>query len=165
MRSRSDRSISGVIKTNGTSTTDSSQLSTTQALSASLTASLAESEKNRYFPPHRRQPGGSGHGNNRTGQPGRGRGGDQQPLRNVLGIVNNEVDKRLIRKEDPNRKEKKFKNKNYYHTHGYECVTGHNSAYCMYLEKDHRSCATVENSIGGCMLYKRLWQSYCVECP
>ena len=49
--SRSDRSIPGVIKTKGTpSTSDSSELSTAQALIISLTASLVDAEKNRYIP-------------------------------------------------------------------------------------------------------------------
>ena len=44
--SRSDRSIPGVIDTSGTpSTSDSSALSTAQALIVSLTASLADAEK------------------------------------------------------------------------------------------------------------------------
>ena len=139
VRSRSDRFIPGVIKTNGTpSTTNSSELSTAQALIASLTASLADAERNRYIPTHRRQPGGPGQGNDRDGPAGRGRGGDQRPLRDVLGKVNNEVDQRLIRKTDPNRIEKKFNNKNYCHTHGYECATKHDSAHCMYPEKSHK---------------------------
>ena len=48
VRSRSDRSIPGVINIDK-STTDSSDLSTAQALTASLTASLVDAEKNRYI--------------------------------------------------------------------------------------------------------------------
>ena len=49
--SRSDRSIPGVIETKGTpSTSDSSELSTTQALIVSLTASLVGAEKYQYIP-------------------------------------------------------------------------------------------------------------------
>ena len=49
VHSRSDRSISGVIDIDK-STTDSSELSTTQTLIASLTASLADAERNRHVP-------------------------------------------------------------------------------------------------------------------
>ena len=166
VRSRSDRSIPGVIETNGTpSTTDSSKLATAQALIASLTANLADVERNQYIPPHRRYPGGPGRGGDRNDPAGRGRAGDQRPLRDLLGKVNDEVDQRLIRKEDPNWTKKKFKNKNYCHMHGYECATNHDSAHCMYPEKGNKSCATAKNPMGDCMLYKQLWQSYCVEFP
>ena len=49
--SRSDRSIPGVIDTSGTSSlSDSSALSTAQALIVSLTARVAEAESRRYIP-------------------------------------------------------------------------------------------------------------------
>ena len=50
IRSKSDQSIPGVIDTSGTPSTNSSELSTAQALIASLTASLADAEGNRYIP-------------------------------------------------------------------------------------------------------------------
>ena len=46
--SRSDQSIPGMIETNGTPSIDSLELSTSQALIASLQSSLAEAKKNRY---------------------------------------------------------------------------------------------------------------------
>ena len=110
-----------------------------------------------------RQPGGPGRGDNRNNAAGRGRG-DPRP-QNVLGTVDNDMDRRLTRREDPNRLVKKFKNKNYCHTHGYECSKDHDSSHCMWPEKGHKQCATAENPMGGCLLYKRLWQSYCVEVP
>ena len=73
------------------------------------------------------------------------------------------TDNSLTRQEDATRTEKKFKNKNYCHTHGYECSNDHDSGHCMWPEKGHKPCATAENPMGGCLLYKRLWQSYCVE--
>ena len=128
---------------------------------ASLRSELSVAQQQRYDP-NRRQPGGPGRGDNRTAA-GRGRG-DQRP-QNVLGAVDNDVDRRLTRREDPNRLEKKFKNKNYCHTHGYECSKDHDSSHCMWPEKGHKQCATAENPMGGCLLYKRLWQSYCLEVP
>ena len=58
---------------------------------------------------------------------------------------------------------KQFKNKNYCHTHGYKCVDGHDSAHCMYPEKGHKVETTMENPMGGCVLYKWLYTSYCLE--
>ena len=147
----------------GTPSTDSLELSTTQALTASLTTSLADAERNRYIPRNKRPSSWPGRGGDRAGPAGRSRKGDRGE-RGVLGEVNNEVDQRLTWHEDLNCIEKKFKNKNYYHTHGYECATGHDSAHCMYPEKGHKHYATVENPMGGCLLYKQLWQSYCTEC-
>ena len=152
-----------MIDTAGTpSTSKSSALSTAQALIVSLTASLADAEKRRHVP--RRDHRGSGRfadGQGRGPGQGLGRGSTQ----GVLGPVNEVVDRRLTRYEDPNLTEKKCKNKLYCHTHGYECVDGHDSAHCMYPEKGHKTGATVENPMGGCMLYKRLYTAYCLECP
>ena len=76
VRSRSIRSIPGMIDTNRTpSTTDSSKLLTTQALIVSLTSRLDEAEKNHYVP-RRRQPG-PGRGGGHPGLAGTsGNGGD-----------------------------------------------------------------------------------------
>ena len=77
---RSNRSIPGVIETNGTLLTiDFSELSTAQALIASLTTSLADAERKRYIPPHKRKQGGPGPDGNHPGLAGRGgRGGGQE---------------------------------------------------------------------------------------
>ena len=56
VHSKSDQSIPGVIDTSGTPSTKSSELSTTQALIASLTASLAGAERNRYIPCNKVDP-------------------------------------------------------------------------------------------------------------
>ena len=98
--------------------------------------------------------------------PGPGRGkerGDQRP-RGVLGPVNENVDRRETRNDD-GQLEKRMKNKLYCHTHGYECTDGHDSAHCMYPKIGHKPCATAENPMGGCMLYKRLYTAYCLEYP
>ena len=156
-------SIPGVIETSTSSPSlgEATEMTTAQALIASLRSELSVAQQQRYDP-NRRQPGGPGRGDNRTAA-GRGRG-DRRP-QNVLGAVDNDVDRRLTRREDPNRLVKKFKNKNYCHTHGYECSKDHDSSHCMWPEKGHKQCATAENPMGGCLLYKRLWQSYCVEVP
>ena len=147
-----------MIETSGTpSTAESSELSTTQALIASLTSSLPEAEKNRYRPRNKQGPG---RGCDQVG----GRGGDRRP-QEVLGAINNDLDRQLTRQEDATRTKKKFKNKNYCHTHGYELSVDHDSAHYMWPEKGHKPCATAENPMGGCLLYKRLWQSYCVKVP
>ena len=87
VRSRSDKSIPGVINTNGTSTTDSSELSTAQALIVLLTASLADAERNRHVP-QRDQSGGPGRGGGHPSPAGRGgRGGERRP-QGVLEPVN-----------------------------------------------------------------------------
>ena len=162
-QSRSDRSIPGLIETSTTPLLgDTTELTTAQALIASFSSQLSVAQKQRYDPNRQRQPG-PGRDGNRT-DPGRGRGGDRRP-QGVLGAVNNDVDRRLTRTENPNRTEKKFKNKNYCHTHGYELSGDHDSAHCMWPEKGHKPCATAENPMGGCLLYKRLWQAYCVEVP
>ena len=147
------------------STANSSELSTAQALIASLTSRLDDTERNWYVPNRQQQPG-PGRGGDRNGPAGRGgRLGDREfRQQNVLGKVNEEKDLQATRKDD-RRTENKCNNKNYCHTHGYECVDGHDSAHCMWPEKGHKPCATAENPMGGCLLYKRLWQSYCVECP
>ena len=141
---------------------DATELTSAQALIASLQSQLSVTQRQRYDPNRNRQPG-PGRGGNSI-DPGRGRGGDQRP-QNVLGAVDNDVDQRLTRREDPNWIVKKFKNKNYCHTHGYECSKDHDSLRCMYPEKGHKACATAENPMGGCLLYKRLWQLYCVKVP
>ena len=76
--SRGDRSIPGMIETSGTpSTADSSELSTAQALIASLTSSLAKAKRNQYVP--RRWQPGPGWGSDRAGPAGRsGRGGERE---------------------------------------------------------------------------------------
>ena len=155
-----------MIDTAGTpSTSKSLALSTAQAQIVSLTASLVDAEKRRYVPRQRDQPEPGRGGDSRGRGPGRGKErGDQRP-RGVLGPVNEAVDRRLTQYEDPNRTEKKFKNKLYCHTHGYECTDRHDSAHCMYPEKGHKPCATAENPMGGCMLYKRLYTAYYLECP
>ena len=148
-------SIPGVIETSTSTPSlgEATEMTTAQALIASLRSELSVAQQQRYDP-NRRQPGGPGRGDNRTAA-GRGRG-DRRP-QNVLGAVDNDVDRRLTRREDPNRLEKKFKNKNYCHTHGYECSKDHDSSHCMWPEKGHKQCATAENPMGGCLLYKRLW--------
>ena len=85
---------------NRISTTDSSELSTTQALIASLTASLADTERHQHVP-RRRQPG-PGRGNDHSSPAGRGgRGGDrEQRPQGVLGPVNEQADRRLTQKDD-----------------------------------------------------------------
>ena len=157
--SRSDRSIPGVIDTLGTpSMSNSSALSTAQALIVSLTASLADAESRRYVPcRNQRGPG--------RFVDGRGQGLGRRPTLGVLGPFNEAVDRRFTQKEDPNRIEKKYKNKLYCHTHGYECVDGHDSAHCMFPEKGHKTCATAIHPMGGCMLYKILYTAFCLECP
>ena len=62
--SRGDRSIPGIINTVGTpSTSNSSALSTAQALIVSLTASLADAESRQYVPRRdQRGPGRFGNG-------------------------------------------------------------------------------------------------------
>ena len=98
--SRSNRSIPGDIDTNGTSTTDSSELSIAQTLITSLTASLADAERHQHVPRHR-QPG-PGRGSDHPGPAGRGgRGGDRERRpQGVLGMVNEQADRRLTRKYD-----------------------------------------------------------------
>ena len=155
--SRSDKSTPGVIDINGTSTTDSSELSTAQVLIASLTVSLADAERNRHVP--RRDRPGLGRGGGHSGLAGRGvKGGERRP-QGVLGPVNENADRRLTQK-DGGRTEKKCKNKLYYHTHGYEFTNGHDSAHCKYPEKGHKPCAMAENLMRGCLLYKQL-----LHCP
>ena len=162
--SRGDRSIPGMIETSTpSSSSESSALSAAQALVASLQAKLTDAESRRYDPNRNRQGPGRGRGGDRDGGgPGRGGGGR---TKNVLGPIDETKDRRLTRKEKPERMVKQFKNKNYCHTHGYECIDGHDSAHCMYPEKGHKVEATAENPMGGCMLYKRLYTSYCLECP
>ena len=159
--SRSDRSIPGVIDTSRPpSPSKSSALSTAQALIASLTARVADTESRRYNPNRdwqQQQPG--------SGVNGRDQGGDRCRTPRVLGPVNEAVDRRLTWKEDETRTVKRCKNKNYCHTHGYKCVEGHNSAHFMFPKKGHKPCATAENLMGGCMLYKQLYTAYCLECP
>ena len=163
-QSRSERSIPGLIETTTTpSLGNTMELSTVQALIVSLTSQLSVAQQQHYDPNWQRQPGGPGRGGNRT-TPGRGRGGDRQ-TQGVLGTVDNEVDQQLTQTENPNQTVNKFKNKDYCHTHGYECSQDHDSAHCMLPEKCHTQCATAENPMGGCLLYKQLWQSYCVEVP
>ena len=160
-QSRGDRSIPGLIETTTTpSLGDTTELTSAQALIASLQSQLSVAQQNRYDPKRQRQqPGGDG-GDRST------KGGDrEQRPQGVLGAVDNENDRRLKRNENPERLVKKFKNKNYCHTHGYECSKTHDSAHCMWPEKGHKACATAENPMGGCMLYKRLWQAYCIEVP
>ena len=163
--SRSDRSIPGVIDTSGTSLpSESSALSTAQAFIVSLTARVAEVESRRYVP-SRDNRRGPGRGGDRGGDE-RGRGGDRRrPTPGELGTIDETKDRRLTRKEKEDHTVKQCKNKNYCHTHGYKCVDRHNSAHCMYPEKGHKTSATAENPIGGCMLYKRLYTAYCLECP
>ena len=163
-QSRGNQSIPGLIETTTTpSLGDTTELTSAQALIASLQSQLSVAQQQRYDP--KRQPGGPGRSGNQT-DPGRGRGGDrEQRPQGVLGPVDNENDRRQKRNENPDQTVKKFKNKNYCHTHGYECSKDHDSAHCMWPEKGHKPCATAENPMGGCLLYKRLWQSYCVKVP
>ena len=89
-QSRSDRSVPGLIETTTTpSLGDTTELTSAQALIASLTSQLSVAQQQRYDPNRQQQPGGPGHGGNRT-DPGRGRGGNRQP-QGVLGPVNNDV--------------------------------------------------------------------------
>ena len=161
------RSIPGVvdISTPSQSIGDTTETATMQALIASLRSELSVAQRQRHDPNRQqRQPGGPGRGGDRNDPAGRGRGGDRRQL-NVLGPVDNDADRRLTRNENPDRLVKKFKNKNYCHTHGYECSKDHDSARCMWPEKGHKQCATAENPMGGCLLYKRLYTAYCLECP
>ena len=159
--SRGDRSIPGMIDTSTPlSPSKSSALSTAQALVASLQARLTNAES-RQHDPNRNRQGGQGRGGDRDGG-GSGRGGGRR-TKNVLGPIDETKDWHLTRKEKPDRMVKQCKDKNYCRTHGYECVDGHNSAHCMYPEKCHKVEATAENPMGGCMLYKRLYTSYCLE--
>ena len=106
--SRSDKSFPGVIDTDK-STSDYSDLSTAQALIASLTVSLIDTEKNRYTP-LRDRPGPGGRSNGR----GRGRGGREGEKcrpQGVLGPVNENVDRPMTRNDD-GRTEKKNKKTN-----------------------------------------------------
>ena len=158
-------SIPGVIETttSPSSIGDTTEMTTAQALIASLRSELSVAQRQRYDPNRNRGGPGPGRGGDNTDQ-GRGRGGERRP-QNVLGTVDNDADRRLTRREDPNRLKKKFKNKNYCHTHGYECSKDHDSSHCMWPEKGHKQCATAENPMGGCLLYKRLYTAYCLECP
>ena len=145
------------------SPSESSALSTAQALIVSLTASLAEAKNRQYVPSrNKRGPGRGGD----PGGGGPGRGGDRQ-LRTpgVLGLIDKTKDRSLTRKEKPDCTVKQCKNKNYCHTHGCECVDGHDNAHYMYPEKGHKVDATAKNPMGGCMLCKRLYTAYCLECP
>ena len=152
-QSRGDRSIPGLIETSTTpSVADSAELSQAQALIASLTSRLTVAEQQRHDPHRQRRQPGRGRGGDRAN--GGGRGGDGRP-RGVLGTVNNDMDRQLTQKEDEQKK-KQFKNKNYCHTHGYECTIDHDSAHCMWPEKGHKPCATAENPMGGFFLYKKL---------
>ena len=97
-----ERSIPGVIETTTTpSLGNTTELSSAQALIASLTSQLSVAQQQRYDPNRQRQPGGPGRGGNRT-DPGRGRGGDQQ-TQGILGPVDNDVDRQLTQTENPNR--------------------------------------------------------------
>ena len=111
------------------SPSESSALSTAQALIVSLTASLAEAESRQYV--SSRDKRGPGRGGDRGGgRPGRG-GDGQRQTPGVLGLIDETKDQRSTRKEKPDRTVKQCKNKNYCHTHGYKCVDGHDSAHCM----------------------------------
>ena len=151
--SRSDRSIQGMIDTSE-SGESSSELSTAQALIRSLQASITEAQRTRS--PPQGQFGGR-HGW-RGGDGGRGRG-PRRREHGVLGKFMVNVDRQLTRREDPNRTEKKFNNKLYCHTHGYECAEGHDSMHCMWPVKGHCKETMAQNPMGGCLLYKRL--SHC----
>ena len=145
------------------SPSESSALSTAQALIVSLTASLAEAKSQQYVPSSDKRGPGQG-GDRGRGGPGRG-GNRQRQTPGVLGPIDETKDRRLTRKEKPDHTVKQCKNKNYCHTFGYECVNGYDSAHCMYPEKGHKVNVTVENPMGGCMLYKRLYTAYCLEYP
>ena len=74
-----------MIDTSGSGpSTDSSELSTAQALIASLTSNLADTKKNRYRPRNKQ----GGRGGDRAGGGRDGRGDDQRP-QGVLGATNN----------------------------------------------------------------------------
>ena len=152
-----------MIETTTPSIGDTTEMTTLQALITSLRSELSVAQQQRYDPNRNRGGPGPGRGGRNT-DPGRGRGGDRRQL-NVLGPVDNDADRRLTRNENPDRLVKKFKNKNYCHTHGYECSKDHDSSRCMWPEKGHKQCATAENPMGGCLLYKRLYTAYCLECP
>ena len=128
-QSRSNQSIPEMINTseNGAS---SSELSTAQALIASLQTSLTEAQRTR--PPPRGRFGGrdGGRYGDRGGDGGRGHGPGRQGHR-VLGEIMVNVDRRLTRRDDPNWTEKKLNNKLYCHAHGYKCAEGHDSMHCM----------------------------------
>ena len=76
-------------------------------------------------------------GPDRGGDRAGGRGGDQRPL-GVLGAIQEDVDRRFTQKEDITQTKNKFKNKNYYHPHGYECSNGYNSTHRTWPEKGHK---------------------------
>ena len=93
-QSRSNRSIPGLIETTTTpSLADTTELTTAQALIASLTSRLTVAERERYDPNRQqnRQPGGPGRGGDQNDPAVRGRGGDHR-TKGVLGPVNNDVD-------------------------------------------------------------------------
>ena len=101
-RNSYERSIPGVIDTATTSPSlgDATVFTLAQALIASLRSELSVAQRQRYDPNRNRGGPGPGRGGNST-DPGRGRGGDRRP-QNVLGAVDNDVDRRLTRREDPN---------------------------------------------------------------
>ena len=114
--SRSDRCIPRMINTVGTpSTSNSSALSTAQALIVSLTASLVDAEKNRYVLHRDRDQPGPGCGVDGQGRgPGQGQDCVYQRPPGVLGPVNENVNRHETRKDD-GQLEKKCKNKLYCH--------------------------------------------------
>ena len=163
-QSRGDRSVPGMIETTSTpSTADSSEISIGQALISLLKSRLDDAKRNQYAPNRQRRQPGPGRGvdqNGTTGRGGRLADCEFRPQK-VLGNVNKEKDLRDTRTaKDDTRTEKKCKNKNYCHTHGHECVEGYDSAHCMWPEKRHKPCATVENLMEGCLLYKQV-----LHCP
>ena len=95
---RSDRSIPGLIEMSTTpSLGDTTELTTAQALIASLTSRLSVAEHQQYNPNRtRRQPVGPGRGGDQNDPAGRDRGGDRRP-QGVLGAVNNDIDRQLAR--------------------------------------------------------------------
>ena len=92
--------------------------------------------------------GGGGYRRDRNRDRGYEGGGRQKGVRSFQ-------DKRNKRKDD-GRTEKRFKNKNCCHTHGWDVCDEHNSQTCLWPDKHHDATATADNFKGGCDVYKRL---------
>ena len=89
-----EQSIPGVIETTTSSPSlgEATEMTTAQALIASLRSELSVAQRQRYDPNRQqRQPGGPGRAGDRNDPGGRGRGGDRRP-QNVLGAVDNDAD-------------------------------------------------------------------------
>ena len=154
--SKDNKPIPGTTDTSG-SGGSSTELTTANSLIISLCANLKRAKtltwkRNRE---NRRDQNSDGGRGGDGGQDGKGL---ERHKHKVLGAILKDVDRQLTRTDDE-QTENLFKNKYYYHTYGYDCTNGHDSEYCMWIEKGHYKEFTAENPMGGYLLYKRL--SHC----